>query len=65
MGYFQVRYTSSVVIYECKMFIRMATEIVSKEVNNLFTQMSHPRPLFVYIWSFQQQFCNKQIMECV
>ena len=27
MGYFQVRYDSRVVIYECKMFIRLATEL--------------------------------------
>ena len=26
MGYFPVRYDSSVVIYECKMFIRLATD---------------------------------------
>ena len=25
MGYFQVRYDSRVVIYDCKMFIRLAT----------------------------------------
>ena len=27
MGYFQVRYDSRVVIYKCKMFIRLATEL--------------------------------------
>ena len=26
MGYFPVRYDSRVIIYECKMFIRLATE---------------------------------------
>ena len=26
MGYFQVRYNSRVVIYDCKMFIRLATD---------------------------------------
>ena len=30
MGYFPVRYDSRVVIYECKMFIRLATGLVAK-----------------------------------
>ena len=33
MGYFPVRYDSRVVIYERKMFIRLATDAVDKELN--------------------------------
>ena len=44
MGYFQVRYVSRVVIYKCKMFIRLATECLNAKNPK---QLSLPRlPLF-------------------
>ena len=33
MGYLPVRYDSRVVIYECKMFIRLATGLRSKMID--------------------------------
>ena len=32
MGYFQVRYASRVVIYEHKMFVRLATDVTNKDI---------------------------------
>ena len=50
MGYFQVRYDSRVIIYEHKLFIRLAT---GKYRTALFLKMGKPRPLFHLFLSFQ------------
>ena len=46
MGYFQVRYDSRVVKYECKMFIRLATGKSTLEmVHTQFKKNFYPRGL--------------------
>ena len=58
MEYFQVRYDSRVVIYECKMSIRLATEVRSFNLEiGIFNLPFKKKVQFIKFWS------NKELIE--
>ena len=59
MGYFQVRHDSRVVNYDCRGFIRLATEVCDNDDEMLDPSNLLPPLLPILSWAIDQCVINK------